>query len=67
MTWQAWVKAISQTARGEKDTILGTPFLIWPSRWLVVVGLGAMTLAALLTLLTRGDDDAVSLEIESPK
>lgn len=56
MTWQAWVKAASQTARGEQEMISGTAFILWPSRWLVVIGLFAMTLAALLTLLTRKDD-----------
>lgn len=58
MTWQAWIKAVSQTARGEQELISGTAFILWPSRWLVVVGLAAMTLAALLTLLTRRDDEA---------
>ena len=56
MTWQSWVKAASQTSRGEQENISGTAFLLWPSRWLVVIGLGAMTLAALLTLLTGRDE-----------
>ena len=62
MTWQAWIKAVSQTARGEQEMISGTAFILWPSRWLVVVGLAAMTLAALLTLMTRKDDDTAPEE-----
>ncbi|WP_051081059.1 TRAP transporter small permease subunit [Wenxinia marina] len=62
MTWQAWIKAASQTSRGEQEMISGTAFILWPSRWLVVLGLAAMTLAALLTLLTRKDNGAAPEE-----
>lgn len=60
-TWQVTVKAISQTQRGEEQIFAGVHFLIWPSRWILVLGLFAMMLAALLRLTDRAfyglDDD----------
>jgi TRAP-type C4-dicarboxylate transport system permease small subunit len=61
LTWQAYIKAFSQTLRGEQQTAAGMVLLTWPSRWLAVLGFGAMTLAALLRfsalLLSRPGSD----------
>lgn len=61
MTWQATVKAISMTARGEKQISLGVEFLIWPSRWIEVVGLAALLIVALLKLLEPARPRAVEV------
>lgn len=50
-TWQVTLKAISQTRRGEVQIFDGVHFLIWPSRWILVLGIGAMMLAAVLRLV----------------
>ncbi|MCA2012149.1 TRAP transporter small permease [Cereibacter sphaeroides] len=50
LIWAAWVQALSKTAVNEAISGLGAPVLIWPSRWMLVIGLGALFLAQLVQL-----------------
>lgn len=50
LIWASWVQALSKTAVNEAISGLGAPVLVWPSRWFLVVGLGALFVAQLLQL-----------------
>ena len=47
-TWQSTVKAIKQTAIGDMRLLGDLYLLLWPPRWIVVLGLAAFTVIALL-------------------
>lgn len=60
LIWAAWAQALSKTRVNEAISGLGAPVLVWPSRWMLVIGLGALLLAQLIQL-PRGiasDEDA---------
>lgn len=47
-TWQSTIKAIKQTAIGDMRLLGDLYLLLWPPRWVVVLGLAAFTVVALL-------------------
>ena len=47
-TWQSTVKAIKQTAIGDMRLLGDLYLLLWPPRWIVVLGVAAFTVIALL-------------------
>lgn len=52
LTWQMYLRAVRQTRVGEM-TLIGDMFLVlWPSRWLAVLGMAAFTVIALIRTLT---------------
>lgn len=51
-TWQSTVKAIKQTAIGDMRLLGDLYLLLWPPRWIVVLGLAAFTVIALLKTIT---------------
>jgi TRAP-type C4-dicarboxylate transport system permease small subunit len=45
LTWMAGIEALRRTREGEVWSIGFTDMVIWPSRWVLVVGAGLMALA----------------------
>ncbi|SPF80276.1 TRAP transporter small permease [Pseudoprimorskyibacter insulae] len=61
LTWQVLLKAIAQTARGEKRIVAGVEYIYWPSRWIAVAGMFAFAMVAavkLIQFLMRDEDGA---------
>jgi TRAP-type C4-dicarboxylate transport system, small permease component len=49
--WQAVVKAIRQTGRGDLTRLGDLTIWLWPSRWIVVLGLAALVMVAAVRLV----------------
>ncbi|MDI6028442.1 TRAP transporter small permease [Corticibacterium sp. UT-5YL-CI-8] len=69
-TWQSTVKAIKQTAIGDMRLLGDLYLLLWPPRWVVVLGLAAFTVVALLktiAMIAGADrsDEQTSAEVAS--
>ncbi|MCA0206217.1 MAG: TRAP transporter small permease [Proteobacteria bacterium] len=50
LIWAGWVQALAKTRVNEAISGLGAPVLVWPSRWMLVIGLAALFLAQLVQL-----------------
>ncbi|MEQ8348029.1 MAG: TRAP transporter small permease [Sneathiellaceae bacterium] len=52
-TWQAWVMALQQTAKGEVWEAAGFYIPVWPTRWMLPLAGGLMLLFLALQLVGR--------------
>lgn len=52
ITWWGMQEALRATARNEVIAIVGWDVPLWPTRWIMVAGLGAMLLAVLAQILS---------------
>ena len=53
MVWQGWLEAATRTASGEIwETAAGT-IVVWPSRWVLVVGVALMAMTMLLQVVAH--------------
>jgi len=62
IAWWGLREALRSTQRGEVIAIVGWDVPLWPSRWLLVFGLGAMLLVVLVQILRTLRTPAAPME-----